>query len=102
MLEMEMENLYNGLVVALTWGFGWSQCSPASSSALLSNNSVAAIMKIIKNCFTILHIVPLVRCAGFWASTPASWGNIIKEAYQLGNGRLGGTLSVVRERSTSN
>jgi hypothetical protein len=102
MLEMEMDNLYNGLVVALTWVLVGASALLLLHSALPSNNSVAAIMKIIKNCFTILHIVPLVRCAGFWASTPASWGNIIKEAYQLGNGRLGGTLSFVRERSTSN
>jgi hypothetical protein len=43
--------------------------------------------------FTILMLLfPAAEASGFWSSTAASYGNIIKEAYPLGNGRLGGQL----------
>ncbi|PQE31682.1 glycoside hydrolase family 95 protein [Rutstroemia sp. NJR-2017a WRK4] len=37
-------------------------------------------------------LFPAAEASGFWSSTAASYGNIIKEAYPLGNGRLGGRL----------
>jgi hypothetical protein len=33
---------------------------------------------------------PMVAGLGLWSSSPATFGNLIKETYPIGNGRLGG------------
>jgi hypothetical protein len=39
---------------------------------------------------SLCTLFPQVRSRAIWSSEPASWGDIIQEAYIIGNGRLGG------------
>lgn len=67
-----------------------------SSWAFSSVPSYLAILdfaKISMHVFSILFAIciPVVQTKILWASTPVSnWSEIIREAYPVGNGRLGG------------
>jgi hypothetical protein len=47
-------------------------------------------MKISLILIPFSSSLTFVQAKGLWASTPASFGNVIKEAYPVGNGRLAG------------
>jgi hypothetical protein len=47
-------------------------------------------MKAFVAAITLFSGACLADGKGLWSSTPASWSDIVQEAYLIGNGRLGG------------
>ncbi len=64
---------------------------PQSSSAVFNINP--SLSQLTMECFRLL--IPLFllfsrsHSKAIWSSTPAAWDDIIRQAYPIGNGRLG-------------
>lgn len=60
-------------------------------------------MSIRLSSILIVICIHFVQGKVFWASTPAAnWSNLIREAYPIGNGRLGGILPLLNVSTFSN
>lgn len=57
-------------------------------------------MAVIISGLLLILGASLVESRALWSSKPASQYNIIKEAYVVGNGRLGGTCNRARPKYT--
>lgn len=51
-------------------------------------------MKLSATLVAACSLFELTNAKGFWASTPAKFSNVIKEAYLIGNGKLGGMCRI--------
>lgn len=49
-------------------------------------------MKLSTTLVAACSLFGLTNAKGFWASTPATFSNVIKQAYLIGNGKLGGMV----------
>ena len=50
-------------------------------------------LPILFRVVSLYLAVPFVESKGLWSSSPASFGDVIRQAYPIGNGRLGGAFS---------
>lgn len=50
-------------------------------------------MKLLQYLFLLCALLPQTRSKEIWSSEPASWDDIIRQVYPIGNGRLGGQYS---------
>ncbi|KAF8854293.1 glycoside hydrolase family 95 protein-like protein [Acephala macrosclerotiorum] len=46
-------------------------------------------MRLLKVLFLLCSLLPQARSKAIWSSEPALWNDIIRQAYPIGNGRLG-------------
>ena len=49
-------------------------------------------MKLVSRFKLVLLTSQLVESKALWSSSPASFDDVIRQAYPIGNGRLGGML----------